>query len=120
MNINFKTKEEYMTFRNEWKEEYKKVSTTIRNLRYMAKEESRACNIAQPLNRYGSFPQYYDKIKEILGKNDHYQKLLKWSNDSSYKSYYVKKYTAIATEMLENLKQAKVESQKQYLLHKNI
>lgn len=118
MNTNFKTKQEYLTFKKEWKEEYKKLSTTIRNLRYMAKEEARSCNKYINLNKNRMYPEYFKSVKDELKSNIHYQKLLNFSVDSMYKSYYVNKHVEIAREMLENLKQAKLESQRQYLLQK--
>lgn len=110
----FTNKETYLAYRAEWKAKYAALSETIREKKWMQKEYSRACNKAR-LETEGKWPAYYNKIRELLSKNPRYIHLeQKYKNDGRW----LEKLRKEATEMLEELKAAKQEAQRQYLAQK--
>ena len=112
-NLKFTNKEEYLQYRKDWKEEYKQLSETIRDYKWMRKEWSRACNIAQSKVKKES--NYYDHVGEILKQSPRYVHLKeKYKNDRKW----LEQYQTQATEMLTELKLAKQEAQRQYLVAK--
>jgi len=110
----FTNKEEYLAYRAEWKAKYAEISETIREKKWMQKEYSRACNKARKETE-GKWPEYYNRIREILKQNPRYIHLeQKYKNDGRW----LEKLRKQATEMLEELKAAKQEAQRQYLAAK--
>lgn len=117
MNTNsftFTNKETYLAYRAEWKAKYAALSETIREKKWMHKEYARACSKAW-LETKGKWPDYYNKIRELLASNPRYVHLeQKYKNDGRWIAQLKKQ----ATEMLEELKAAKAEAQRQYLAAK--
>ena len=101
-NITFKSKESYLVYRSAWKAEYKSLSSEIRNLRladrfrqrkefaHLALTETEERALAAALKLCGPGSLAYNRLKR-----------------SSH-----------ATEMLVELKEAKLEAQRQYLARK--
>lgn len=116
MNNKFTTKQEYLDYRSNWKSEYKKTSQIIRDLRYIDKEYARAYNkawMSTSTDYTGNWrSKFYNRTLEILNENKKYQELT-----LKYKPMVgnTKAYKALATDMLNELKEAKVEAQRQYL-----
>ena len=100
-----------MAYCSEWKANYKKLVETIREYKWMAKEHSRSYNAAW-LETKGQFPYYYRRGAEILKANPRYESLINKHKSSPYDMTKIRKD---ATTMLEELKQAKIEAQRQYL-----
>jgi hypothetical protein len=116
-NIEFKTKEEYIQYRKNWKEEYKQLSEIIREKKWMIKEYQRAYNKAYIETRKDSYfyNECFKRAEEILKDNKLYQNLEgKYKNDKKWVELYRKE----ARDMMEELKLAKLEAQRQYLASK--
>lgn len=116
MNNKFTTKQEYLHYRSNWKSEYKKISQTIRDLRYIEKEYATAYNkawVSTSTNYTDNWhSKFYNRTLEILKENKKYQELtLKYKPMVGSTTVY----KASATDMLNELKEAKVEAQRQYL-----
>ena len=116
-NSQFKTKEEYLQYRKDWKAEYKQLSQTIREKRWFNREYQRAYNKATlelpPIER--SYNKIYVRTMDLLQTNQRYQDLIqKYKSDKKW----VELYSMQATQMLEELKEAKQEAQRQYLTAK--
>ena len=71
----FTNKETYLAYRSEWKANYKKLTETIREYKWIAKECSRAYNTSW-LETNGQFPNYYRRGAEILKANPRYESLI--------------------------------------------
>jgi uncharacterized membrane protein len=116
-HMKFTNKQEYLTYTFNWKLQYKQLSQTIRNLKFMAKEESRACNKARQMlpseGVVGSwYSKYFSTIAELLAANEQYQTVKTQTNE---KSYNINKLKQKATAMLEERAASKVEAQRLYL-----
>lgn len=110
----FNNHESYLAYRSAWKAQYAEISETIREKKWIRKEYSRACNKAWTETK-GKWPEYYNKIRELLSTNPRYVHLeAKYKNDGRW----LEKLRKQATEMLEELKAAKQEAQRQYLAAK--
>lgn len=110
----FTNKETYLAYRSEWKAKYAEISETIRNKKWMQKEYSRACNKAHKTTN-GKWPDYYNQIRELVKQNPRLVHLEeKYKNDGRW----LEKLRKQATEMLEELKAARLEAQRQYLAAK--
>jgi hypothetical protein len=94
----FTTKEEYIAYRANWKAEYSKLSQQIRDRKFC--------------RWYGSL-QLPERKSEAMQKR--YDALVK---KEGFSCAYVTPLKNKATEMLEELKAAKVEAQRQYLATK--
>ena len=120
--MRFETKEEYLTYRANWKIQYNELSQQIRDLKWMNKEYSRAANAARlsiPSPHPTKHPEYLRRlefIKKSLSENKRYQDLLKKWN---IQPYYVGDLRNKATIMLAELKQAKMDAQEAYLASRN-
>ena len=120
-NKNFNTKEEYLQYRKDWKEKYKELSQTIREYKWMMKEYDRMWNKAWIAHgdpyalswhdtRVGG--RFWDYFHLLEKENEKYQIIRKrYLQGKKWIDYYQKE----ATAMLEELKIAKVEAQRQYL-----
>ena len=93
--FNFKTREEYLNWRAEWKAEYKELSRAIRELKCARKEY---------IWKYRPKDDNASKRRTKIGPNPNYSSSASWKAAS--KSYR-------ATNMLETLKEAKIEAGKQ-------
>ena len=118
----FKTKEEYLTYRSEWKKNYASLSQSIRIQRLFDKECGRNWNRALLLG-FQVNGTYYDKIIATYKfqnefatepKSELYLKLKSYIDSSKF----IKHTNDTAFNMLEELKMAKLESQRQYLEQK--
>jgi ClpP class serine protease len=119
----FTNKEEYLQYRREWKAEYKQLSQTIREKKWLHKEFSRMWNKAMIAHGHpdthwnnniksGRFWEYLDVMQK---ENPQYVELKKkYTNDRKWVELYSKQ----ATQMIEELKEAKLEAQRQYLASK--
>lgn len=119
MKFTFTNKEEYLAYRSEWKAGYKELSNIIREKKWMRKEYSRAYNKAK--RQIGAGRDYYSNLwattDALLSDNKRYAEL-----KQKYKSdkIWLEKYRAVAKDMNEDLKLAKIEAQRQYLEQKNL
>ena len=96
-NIKFSTKEEYLVYRSEWKAEYKTLSQQIRDFK---------------------FARWYQTLGESRKSPEGDARWLKISNQYKTNCFYVYGLKAKATGMLNELKIAKQEAQRQYLASK--
>ena len=119
-NNQFKTKEEYLQYRKDWKAEYKLISQAIRDKKWLRKEYCRAFN--QTMNLHGhpwngvynesQRDAFVEDLNHDLKENKRYQELKdKWKD-------CLESYREDATAMLEELKLAKQEARRQYLASK--
>ena len=93
----FNSKETYLAYRSNWKAEYKQLSQTIRDCKF--------CRWFESLKNPDRItPELTEKYKSKL--------------NSATQSYYIHSLKAQATAMLAELKEAKVEAQRQYLASK--
>lgn len=98
MEFTFTNKKEYMAYRSNWKAEYKELSQQIRDLKF--------CRAFPTANRFED-PKNVERYREIE------KRLFNNVNTSVEWTLYEKRNKA--TYMLEQLKEAKVEAQRQYL-----
>lgn len=94
-NFDFKTREEYLKWRAEWKAEYKELSRKIRQLKCARKEY---------IWKYRSRDDNISKRRTKIGHNPNYDSSASWR--AILQGYQ-------ATKMLELLKEAKIEAGKQ-------
>jgi hypothetical protein len=114
-NLNFKTKEEYLAYRVQWKADYQELTQDIRNLKWLRATRCRAYSkVIKDLRRPDG--EYYRKlvagVKKYLNDIPQYGKLIKkYFGD---KPYWIEgrlqDKRIEATCMLGELKQAKIES----------
>jgi hypothetical protein len=98
MKFTFTNKETYLAYRSNWKSQYKELSTNIRNAKF-------CCWFTTLSNP--------ERITPELEKR--YASLSKWHGSTRYG---IMKDKTKATAMLEELKEAKQEAQRQYLAEK--
>jgi hypothetical protein len=113
----FKTKEEYLAYRSEWKEKYARVSKSIRYDRLLSKESSRRWNKAFKMS--GATHAGDVKVLEAFKIVDklrqekpapHVKKMEEFVSSDEY----VSDGHDIAKQMLAELEEAKIEAQNQY------
>ena len=104
MNITFNSRETYLAFRSTWKAEYKALSTEIRTLRLADRFYQRNQLAGLPLT--DSEQRCLTLAKQLCGGEPLSLHLMGFSR---------RQRSARATEMLEELKEAKKEAQRQYL-----
>jgi len=98
MKFTFNTKEEYLAYRSEWKAQYKELSQQIRDYKF--------CRwFTSVRNPDRITPELEARFKKLVAKHGN-------------KFYYVAPLQKKATAMLEELKEAKQEAQRQYLAAK--
>ncbi len=124
MTYPFNNKEEYLAYRKMWKAEYKELSQSIRDAKLCRKIYQREWNRASKeaklpgLNNRYNWSAINKLQKEYLKNNEKYQELWKKYNPSNcqYWTYPNRdKLKVVATRMLKELKDAKVEAQRQFL-----
>ena len=116
----FNNKETYLAYRSEWKAEYEQLSQQIRDFKWLQKEYCRAFNASvithgHPWNgvfNQGQCQRFYADLNLNLEKNKRYQTLVSQYKTTCFCTQGLKKR---ATAMLNELKLAKQESQRQYL-----
>lgn len=99
----FNNKETYLAYRSEWKAKYKELSQNIRDLKF--------CR---------AFPQA-KRFEDYAGKNvARYREIEKrlFNNANTCVEWKLEEYRRKATGMLEELKDAKIEAQRQYALER--
>ena len=131
MNTTFTNKQEYLTYRSEWKARYKEVSQSIRDMKYIRTVYAQTCSRAEKVldkngvksNRYSELWQLQSTmLKELPEKNPHYGKLFeKYKDKNGNVPWYYKidEFREDARKMLEELKLAKIEANRQYLVSKS-
>lgn len=106
-------KEEYLTYRVNWKIKYRELTQQIRDLKWMNKEYSRACNAAfKAHSGVSDYRKRSEFVQKYLTENKKYQELLKKWN---IQPYFIGDLREKATIMMADLKQAKVDAQEAYL-----
>ena len=103
-NIRFNSKETYLAYRSSWKAEYKRLSAEIRSLRLGDRFHQRS---RHPHLELSPAEQRYLAEATVLCESVLF--------DSSLAVFHRHRRSARATEMLAELKEAKVEAQRQYL-----
>lgn len=101
MNTYFTNKETYLAYRSAWKAEYKQLSQDIRDLKF--------CR---------GFPQA-KRFENYAGKNvERYREIEKrlFNNVNTCVEWKLAEYRDKASAMMEDLKEAKVKAQEQYLV----
>ncbi len=93
--FNFKSREEYLKWRAEWKAEYRELSRLIRQLKCARKEY---------IWKYRPKDDNASKRRTKIGPNPNYSSSASWKAASKGHQ---------ATNMLEILKEAKIEAGKQ-------
>lgn len=118
-NKNFTTKKEYLQYRKDWKEEYKTLSQNIREhkliRRYLSKTANEAMKMVGGILSYDNTKRYFEYINTLNKENEHLQELLK-----KHKGTYLGSLRKHAREMLAELKEAKIEANRQYLANKQL
>jgi hypothetical protein len=119
-NPKFTTKEEYLAYRKQWKVDYKELSAAIRNEKLVWKDYNRNPIVGYYHERGGwvrSRPWTEREAERVEKYNEDIQK---WK--VAFGISHLPKYrlSGLATQMLEELKEAKLESQRQYLASKNL
>jgi hypothetical protein len=99
MKFTFTNKETYLAYRSEWKAQYKQLSQDIRDLKF--------CRAFPQAKRFEN-PKNVERYREI-------EKRL-FNNANTCVEWKLEQYRNKATAMLEELKEAKVEAQHQYLV----
>ena len=120
-NKEFKTKEEYLQYRKDWKAEYKELSQRIREKRILQKDNSRIFNkaVLETGTTWGDgLWRLVEYLTDDKKKTDPKYKELteKYTGDRKW----IELYSKDATLMLLELADAKVEAQRQYLASKNL
>jgi hypothetical protein len=108
----FTNKEEYLAYRSAWKLEYKILSQTIRDRKWMTKHHQRAYSTVnrEIPNYFSDWKSFDAKVLAILSKNDRYVAL-----DKLYpKKVLLERLRLAAKQMNIDLKLAKVEANRQY------
>jgi hypothetical protein len=112
-NNKFTTKDEYLAYRAEWKADYKRLSVDIRNAKLSSKDGARN-------------PLTYKRDEKGVGSWVHSKPVTEQEAARSDAWKVAKEHwgswclSPIATAMLEELKQAKLEAQQQYLKQKGL
>ncbi len=103
-NILFNSKETYLAYRSAWKVEYKHLSTEIRVLRLADRLYQRSQYAGLPLSE--AERRCLESARELCGSEPFSLHLANFNRS---------RRSARATEMLAELKAAKLEAQQQYL-----
>lgn len=119
----FTNKQEYLAYRTQWKLDYKQLSQKIRDYKWMKKQYQRFASpiIAQYNQNYHtlSYTEVMKQINDILFTNEKYTELFKkYELKQYYQVFYMDGLKITATQMLLELKEAKIEAQRQYLAEK--
>lgn len=128
--ITFTNKQEYLAYRSEWKARYKEVSQSIRDMKFVRKIHAQIFTKSEKkVNEQGAKQNYYRELwdiqegllKELRESDTRYKAIFEKHKD---KNGIIRWYSLVdefrkeATQMLEELKLAKVEANRQYLASK--
>jgi hypothetical protein len=98
MKLTFTNKQEYLAYRSNWKAQYKELSQQIRDYKF--------CRWFVSLKNPARItPELEEQFKKIVAKHGN-------------RAYYVYPLKRKATSMLQELKESKIEAQRQYLATK--
>ncbi len=116
MKFTFTNKEEYLAYRSAWKTEYKQLSQTIKERKWL---HSKIASMANKANLevgmdYPNINKYFDYIKMLSDEDKTYSEIRAKQNWKISKE----KLSVTATKMLKELKLAKIEANRQYLISK--
>jgi hypothetical protein len=108
-NMTFNSKETYLAYRSAWKAQYKQLSAEIRTLRLGNRfhQRSRHPHLAQSPTQ-----QRYIADAAALCESAQF--------DAALAAFRRHRRSSRATEMLEELKQAKVEAQRPYQARRSV
>jgi cell shape-determining protein MreC len=121
-NPKFTTKQEYLQYRKDWKDEYMELSQVIRDHKLIRKYSSQACGKAVQMIdgdafSYDNISKYFRYVEQNKNENEKLQALLlKYKDCKKYLSGYRKE----ARLMMEELTNAKIEANLQYIASKNL
>lgn len=118
-NSKFTTKEEYLQYRKNWKEEYMALTQVIRDHKLIQRYCSQDCNKAIQMVGgkldYSNISAYFRYVEQMHKENEKLQTLLlKYKGSRKYLLNYRKE----AKFMMEELANAKIEANRQYLTSK--
>jgi hypothetical protein len=120
----FTNKQEYLEYRKQWKHDYKLLSEKIRDFKYMKKIHQQVTSPIWSKFRADSTYTYPIALKTIdddLLTHEQYQSLFKkHSLKHNYGVFVIDRLKKQATDMLLELKEAKIEAQRQYLTSKQL
>lgn len=117
----FNNKEEYLAYRSAWKAEYKELSKTIRERRWLTKEHQRAysktyVNLGDPFSKVGHWDTFDKYMNDILAEIPNYKTLCEKQNFR----IGIDKLRDSANNMMVELTLSKVEAQRRYIESKNL
>lgn len=115
MNITFTNKQEYLQYRKEWKETYKQLSNDIRESKWMRNISQRA--YSDGYNQTYEYNRVVKYVESTLLENKRYIEL--YNKHIGKFIWYrlipdIKKMSLKAKNMLDELKLAKIEANRQY------
>jgi hypothetical protein len=99
-NTKFQGKDEYLQYRKQWKHEYAQLSADTRDFKFCRKSLNTIAKLGQT--------DRYNRVK-----SKHSNQFGFWPEGLAFKNRHK------ATAMLEELKAAKIEAQRQYLSARN-
>lgn len=102
-NIQFTNKDEYLTYRENWRIQYKQLSQTIRDYKFI--------KWAGSLGKKRFTPEIESQYNTLVKKHNP-------NNSSGSWIWEIIKLKEKATAMLEERKASKIEAQRQYLVSK--
>lgn len=120
-NPKFTTKEEYLQYRKDWKEEYIALSQTIRDHKTIRNLRNKACGKAMQMIggilSYDNVNKYFRYTEQNLKEDIQLQSLM-----GKYKDVktWLETQRTEASLMMEELTNAKIEANKQYIASKNL
>lgn len=116
MKFTFTNKEEYLAYRSAWKTEYKELSRTIKERKWL---HSKFASMANKANLEVGMDnpniiKYFNYIQMLEKENVKYSEIRAKQNWKISKE----KLSVAATKMLEELKLSQIEANRQYLTSK--
>lgn len=113
----FTNRDEYFAYRKAWAAEYNELSKTISERKWLTKTHQKAFNTVWLIvGSYWPQHQKFDReLNFILQENEKYQELYKRSD----KKIWLEELRKIANKMNLELKEAKIEAERQYQQQKN-
>lgn len=121
-NTKFTTKEEYIQYRKDWKEEYMTLSQTIRDYKLIRALRNRSCGKAMQMIggtlTYDNVNNYFRCAEQNIKEDTQLQSLLEKYKNS--KKTLLELLQKDARTMMDELTNAKIESNKQYLVSKQL
>lgn len=120
-NPKFTTKEEYLQYRKDWKKEYMVLSQMIRDYKTIRNLRNKECNKAMQMIggmlNYDNVNKYFKYVEQNIKENFYLQSLI---DKYKGKKTWLEKQRKEANKMMEELKDAKIEANRQYLASKQL